>query len=88
MWLQTGKVPYYDRHQNVIGVIVFAIDITEVKTLERKAEQLNRQYSRVHEFTEATLDLMAEAIDRGTSVEELQTYVTNARKQSQTMDRR
>lgn len=37
-WVQTDKIPYYDGHGNVIGIIGFAVDITE----RRQAEEKNK----------------------------------------------
>lgn len=42
-WLETNKIPYRDEHGNVIGIIGFAIDVTEKKKAEESMEILNRQ---------------------------------------------
>ncbi|MEP6957809.1 MAG: PAS domain S-box protein [Nitrospirota bacterium] len=43
-WVQTDKVPYRDPHGNVIGVLVFAQDITERKHAEAALQESERQY--------------------------------------------
>ena len=39
-WLQTDKIPYRDDSGNIIGIIGFALDITERKQAEREVERL------------------------------------------------
>jgi PAS domain S-box-containing protein len=42
-WLCTDKIPYHDEHGEIVGVIVFATDITELKEAEdalRREQQL------------------------------------------------
>ena len=39
-WIQTDKIPYRDKSDNIIGVIGFAIDITERKQMEEEKERL------------------------------------------------
>lgn len=34
MWVQTGKVPYRDMEGRIIGVVAFAVDVTEQKLME------------------------------------------------------
>ncbi len=43
-WIQTEKVPYRDPQENVIGVLVFAQDITERKHAEAALQESERQY--------------------------------------------
>jgi PAS domain S-box-containing protein len=43
-WVQTDKVPYRDPQGNVIGVLVFAQDITERKHAEAALQESERQY--------------------------------------------
>ena len=43
-WVQTDKVPYRDSQGNVIGVLVFAQDITERKHAEAALQESERQY--------------------------------------------
>ena len=43
-WVQTDKVPYRDAQGNVIGVLVFAQDITERRDAEAALQQSERQY--------------------------------------------
>ncbi len=43
-WVQTDKVPYRDAQGNVIGVLVFAQDITERREAEAALQESERQY--------------------------------------------
>jgi PAS domain S-box-containing protein len=43
-WVKTDKVPYRDPQGNVIGVLVFAQDITERKQAEVALQESERQY--------------------------------------------
>jgi len=43
-WLQTDKVPYRDAQGNVIGVLVFAQDITERRQAEATLRESEQQY--------------------------------------------
>jgi PAS domain S-box-containing protein len=43
-WIQTDKVPYCDARGNVIGVLVFAQDITERRRAETALQESERQY--------------------------------------------
>ncbi|HEY3475815.1 MAG TPA: PAS domain S-box protein [Anaerolineales bacterium] len=43
-WVQTDKVPYRDAQGNVIGVLVFAQDITERRQSEAALQESERQY--------------------------------------------
>ncbi|MCS6291950.1 MAG: PAS domain S-box protein [Nitrospira sp.] len=43
-WIQTDKVPYCDAQGNVIGVLVFAQDITERRQAETALQESERQY--------------------------------------------
>lgn len=43
-WVQTDKVPYRDAQGNVIGVLVFAQDITERRQVELALQDSERQY--------------------------------------------
>jgi PAS domain S-box-containing protein len=48
-WVQTDKVPYRDPQGNVIGVLVFAQNITERKQAEAALQESERQYRRLME---------------------------------------
>jgi PAS domain S-box-containing protein len=64
MWLETGKVPYRDKEGNIIGVIAFAIDITNQK--------------RTQEFLANILNTITEKIKGGAAREELLSYLEDA----------
>ncbi|MBI3726419.1 PAS domain-containing protein [bacterium] len=36
IWVQTDKIPYRDERENIVGVIVFARDITDLKRMEQE----------------------------------------------------
>ncbi len=51
-WIQTDKVPYRDEAGNIIGVIVFALDITERKKAEEALHKAHAELElRVQERT-------------------------------------
>jgi len=51
-WIQTDKVPYRDAAGNIIGVIVFALDITERKRAEEALQKAHAELElRVQERT-------------------------------------
>ena len=59
-WVKTDKVPYRDPLGNVIGVLVFAQDITERKQAEAALQESERQYRLLMEEASdgiAVLDL-------------------------------
>ena len=43
-WVQTDKVPYHDSQGNVMGVLVFAQDVTERKHAEAALQESEHQY--------------------------------------------
>ncbi len=55
-WLQTDKIPYRDEKGNIVGVIVFARDITERKQVEEKLRQQNEYLTVLHETTLALMN--------------------------------
>ena len=50
-WVQTDKVPYRDPQGNVIGVLVFAQDITERRQADAALQESERQYRLLMEET-------------------------------------
>lgn len=88
MWMQVGKVPIRDKNGNVIGVVVFAMDISEQKRAENtaveaqeKVERQNQQFNRVHTFLRSTLLQLGDTIERGADRGELMIYLRNAEKE-------
>lgn len=45
-WLRMNKVPYHDLEQKVIGIIVFAVDVTGHKRLENRLMELRTEEQR------------------------------------------
>ncbi len=43
LWVQTDKIPYRDAQGNIIGIIGFAVDITEREKAEQELEVLNKE---------------------------------------------
>jgi two-component system cell cycle sensor histidine kinase/response regulator CckA len=41
-WVRTDKIPYRDQDGNIIGIIVFALDITEQRALEQQFRQAQK----------------------------------------------
>jgi two-component system phosphate regulon sensor histidine kinase PhoR len=71
-WVQTDKIPYRDSEGRVVGVIVFAMDVTERKQAEdilRESEQTQREFvaNVSHEFRTpvAAIKGFAETLRRG-----------------------
>lgn len=69
LWVRTDKIPYYDASGRIVGVIVFAVDITEQKkaqqSLQDAHDELDRRvHARTAELTEANARLRREIGDR------------------------
>jgi PAS domain S-box-containing protein len=76
IWAQTDKVPYRNERGDIIGVIVFAVDVTErqraqeeVRTLNAELEQRVRE--RTAQFEAANQHLKREIAERQRAVAEL-----------------
>jgi PAS domain S-box-containing protein len=85
LWLQTGKVPIRDKYNMIIGVVAFAMDISEQKRAENaaieaqeKVERQNQQFNRVHTFLRSTLYQLVDTIERGADRKEMMIYLHNA----------
>ncbi|MEK7757183.1 MAG: PAS domain-containing protein, partial [Planctomycetota bacterium] len=68
-WVRTDKIPYYDPSGNIVGVIVFAVDITELKkaqeALQRAHDELDRRVQgRTAELVRVNQDLSREIGER------------------------
>lgn len=84
-WLQTGKVPYRNKDAKAVGIVAFAVDITQqkrseitIQAMSVKLEKQNQQLLRANEFISSTLDRMLETIEHGANVDELKDYITDA----------
>jgi PAS domain S-box-containing protein len=93
LWLQTGKVPYRDNDGKIVGVIAFAVDITEQKRIEntlrethKELEKRNRQTQRVHEFFLSTLEHLMLSTSHGITQHELTAYLKDTRAQFERLD--
>lgn len=68
-WLRTDKIPYRDENSEIIGVIVFAVDITErvqaEEALRQARDELDRRVrERTAELASAVDDLRSEMAER------------------------
>lgn len=68
-WIRTDKIPYRDAHGEITGVIVFAVDITELKraeaALERTRDELEeRVRERTAELAGLVENLRSEIAER------------------------
>ncbi|MCG3118417.1 MAG: Adaptive-response sensory-kinase SasA [bacterium] len=68
-WVQTDKVPYRDEQGNIVGVIVFAVDITERKiaeeALQKTLDELElRVQARTAELLHANVVLQKQIAER------------------------
>jgi PAS domain S-box-containing protein len=75
-WVRTDKIPYRDEDGEIVGVIVFAVDITDRKlaeeALERARLDLERRVDeRTAELQAAVARLRAEVVEREKAEERL-----------------
>lgn len=49
MWLRTDKIPYKDESGKIIGIIAFAVDITELKKSEDKMQEIIKKLEMAKE---------------------------------------
>jgi two-component system sensor histidine kinase TtrS len=68
-WVRTDKIPYRDRNGEIIGVIVFAVDITDAvvahEALERAHDELEeRVEERTAQLAAAVEELRSEIVER------------------------
>lgn len=68
-WIRTDKIPYYDPSGKIVGVIVFAVDITEQKksqvALQHAHDELDRRVqNRTAELVRVNQDLSREIGER------------------------
>ncbi|MBI1827646.1 MAG: PAS domain-containing protein [Planctomycetes bacterium] len=84
LWVHADKVPYRDEDGTVIGVIVFAVDITEQITSRQELQRTRDELElKVHERTAALVqaneNLRAEIVER----ERAQAMTSNAERRLQ-----
>jgi PAS domain S-box-containing protein len=75
-WVRTDKIPYRDEQGEIVGVIVFAVDITEWKLAEEALEHARRELERrveerTRELQAAIATLRAEVAEREKAEERL-----------------
>ena len=65
MWVETGKTPVHNDQGEVVGVLAFAIDVTErqqaEETLRRSAEQQQRATRRLRAVLDAASELHSDS---------------------------
>ena len=66
-WLHTDKIPYRDIDGNIIGIIGFAVDITERRHAEEALHESEKRYRSLFEETHAIMLLIDP--DNGTIVD-------------------
>ena len=88
MWVQVGKVPVRDRNGDIVGITVFAMDITDTKHAEEALQaahaevaRKNQQLERAQELFRSTLEQINEVIERSADVAELRHYLRDAREE-------
>jgi PAS domain S-box-containing protein len=88
MWAQVGKVPVRDRSGDIVGITVFAVDITDAKRAEEalqaahsELEQKNQQLERAQEVFRSTLEQISEVVERSADAVELRRYLRDAREE-------
>ncbi len=60
-WVRTDKVPYHDEQGNIIGLVVFTVDITASKRAEEELEKYHKHLEDlVEERTKKLVDANAE----------------------------
>ncbi|HYE30460.1 MAG TPA: PAS domain-containing protein [Methylomirabilota bacterium] len=75
-WLRVDRIPYRDVHGAIIGVIIFAVDVTErrlaTEALRKAKEELEvRVEERTAELLQANAGLQREIAERGKVEDEL-----------------
>jgi PAS domain S-box-containing protein len=93
MWVQTGKVPYRDKEGQVVGVIAFAVDITEQKraeqALQEAHQEMQKQHQRINranEFFRYTLEQLSNSVKLGGPKDELLSYIDSAKREFERLD--
>lgn len=76
LWVQTDKVPYRDERGEIIGVIVFSVDVTERERAQEEVRKLNaeleqRVSERTAQLAAANSRLQAEITERKRAEAEL-----------------
>ena len=86
MWLNVGKVPVRNRAGEIVGITVFAVDVTASKQAEavmqaahEEIAQKNQQLERAQELFRSTLEQITEVVERSADATELRQYLRDAR---------
>jgi len=57
-WLQTDKIPYRDEKGDIIGIIGFAVDITERKRAKEKLQESEKKYRTLVETAQEGIGIL------------------------------
>jgi PAS domain S-box-containing protein len=86
LWMRVGKVPVQNRSGEIVGITVFAVDVTASKKAEdlmqaahAEVAQKNQQLERAHELFRSTLEHLNEVVERSADASELRQYLRDAR---------
>ncbi len=72
IWVQTDKIPYKNENNNIIGIIGFAIDITEKKLAE---EEFKKQFEEIEEANKLMVGRELEMIKLKERIKELENKI-------------